>query len=76
MNRSEWLIFNYYSLKTSRRTKYFYSLLFIFPKESAMYAIESSLPLSGVNIFNMDAVSGIITTKISLQSGSYNFYQV
>lgn len=41
-----------------------------------MYAIVSSLPLSGVKTFNMDAVSGIITTKISLQSGSYNFYQV
>lgn len=55
---------------------FFYGLLFIFPKDSAMYAIESSLPLSGVNIFNMDAVNGMITTNISLQSGSNYFYQV
>lgn len=63
-------------LQIFRKEQFFYGLFFIFPKDSAMYAIESSLPLSGVNIFNMDAVNGIITTNISLQSGSNYFYQV
>lgn len=64
MNRSEWLIFNYYSLKILWRIKNFYIFLFIFLKESVMYVIESLFFLFGVNIFNMDVVNGIIIINI------------
>lgn len=62
-------------LATKKKINYF-AHSFIFLKDSVMYAIESSLPSSGLGIFNMDAVSGKITTKASFQSGSNYFYQV
>ncbi|XP_052686849.1 protocadherin Fat 3-like [Crassostrea angulata] len=54
-------------------------ILQVFPanaSDSAIYAIETSFPLSGVNIFNMDAFNGIITTRMSLHSGTNYFYQL
>ncbi|XP_065921687.1 cadherin EGF LAG seven-pass G-type receptor fmi-1-like [Magallana gigas] len=54
-------------------------ILQVFPanaSDSATYAIETSFPLSGVNIFNMDAFNGIITTRMSLHSGTNYFYQL
>lgn len=65
------------SSNSARKTELVsFACLFIFSKESVWYSIESSLPLSGFNIINMDAISGIMTVKASLRSGSNNFYQV